>query len=90
MPDILKHSNGNIDWSKVFMGFAMALVLVLQQWQSYRLAEIKAQGEVNAIQFMKKDEITRRLNHMDEKFMQKDELIMHLEKLELAATKRSQ
>ena len=82
MPDILKKDNGDIDYSKLFMGFAMALVLVLQQWQSYRLAEIKAQGEVNAIQFMKKDEVVRRLNHMDEKFMQKDELLEHLKRLE--------
>ena len=82
MPEILKHGNGDIDYSKIAMGFAMALVLVLQQWQSYRLAEIKAQGEVNAIQFMKKDEVVKRLNHMDDVYMKKDELLYHLKLLE--------
>jgi len=82
MPDLLKHTNGDIDYSKIAMGFAMALVLVLQQWQSYRLAEIKAQGEVNAIQFMKKDHIVKRLDHMDNIFMKKDELLFHLKILE--------
>ena len=82
MPDMLKDKHGDMDWSKVFMGFAMALVLVLQQWQSYRLAEIKAQGEVNAVQFMKRAEIVKRLDHMDDRFMQKDELLLHLKKLE--------
>ena len=82
MPDFVKHTNGDIDWSKVFMGFAMALVLVLQQWQSYRLAEIKAQAEANSVQFMKRKEVVRRLDHMDEAFMRKDELLHHLKLLE--------
>ena len=82
MPDILKHTNGDIDWSKLFMGFSVALVLIIQQWQSYRIAEIKAQGEVNAVQFMAKDKVIKRLNHMDTIFMKKDELLFHLKILE--------
>ena len=82
MPDIVKNAHGDLDWSKVFMGFAMALVLILQQWQSYRLAEIKAQAEANSVQFMKREEVVRRLDHMDEAFMRKDELLHHLQKLE--------
>ena len=82
MPDFIKKDNGSIDYSKLFMGFAMALVLVLQQWQSYRLAEIKAQAEANSVQFMKREEVIKRLDHMDEAFMRKDELLHHLKMLE--------
>jgi len=82
MPDFVKRTNGDIDWSKLFMGFAVALVLVLQQWQSYRLAEIKAVADANANDFMKKEEVAKRLDHMDDTFMKKDELLIHLRKLE--------
>jgi len=82
MPDILKHTNGEIDYAKIAMGFAMALVLVLQQWQSYRIAEIQAQGKVNAVQFMAKEKVIKRLDHMDDVFMKKDELLFHLKILE--------
>ena len=82
MPDILKRSNGEIDWTKIFMAFGAMTVLILQQWQSYRIAEIQTQGKINSIQFMKKDEVVRRLDHMDDTFMKKDELLLHLRKLE--------
>ena len=84
MPDIVKNAHGELDWTKVFMGFAMALVVILQQWQAYRIAEIKAQGEANAVQFIKRDEVTKRLDHMDDVFMKKNELLHHLNKLELS------
>ena len=57
MPDLLKDKNGDTNWSAIFMGFAMALVIVMQQYQTMHIAEIKTQGEVNAINFMEKDEI---------------------------------
>jgi hypothetical protein len=57
MPDILKHANGDIDYAKIFGAISVAVVLILQQWQSYRIAEIKAKGEVSAVNFMSKDEI---------------------------------
>ena len=82
MPDFVKHSNGEIDWSKLFMGLAVALVLVLQQWQAYRIAEIKANGEIIKIQFITKEKVNERLNHMDKIYMKKDELLYHLKLLE--------
>jgi len=36
-------SNGDIDWSKVFMGFAVAVVFIMQQWHSMQMADIKAE-----------------------------------------------
>jgi len=82
MPDILKNSAGGIDYSKIAMGFAVAFVVVLQQWQTYRIAEIKAQGEITKIQFITKDAVNKRLDHMDDVFMKKTELLHHLQKLE--------
>ena len=41
MPEILKKGNGEIDWSKVFMGFAVAVVFIMQQWHSMQMADIK-------------------------------------------------
>ena len=82
MPDIIKDSNGDIDYTKIFMGFAMALVVILQQWQAYRIAEIKAQGEITRIQYITKEAVTKRLDHMDDVFMKKNELLHHLQKLE--------
>ena len=70
--------DNTIDWSKLFMGFAVALVLILQQWQAYRIAEIKATSE----NFIEKDEVNKRLDHMDEVFMKKDELLVHLKIIE--------
>ena len=79
---MLKDKHGDTDWTKILMAFGAMAVLILQQFQSYRIAEIKAQGEVNAVQFMKRAEIVRRLDHMDEAFMRKDELLHHLKMLE--------
>ena len=57
MPDLLKDKEGNTNWSALFMGFAMALVIVMQQYQTMHIAEIKVQGEINTINFMHKDEV---------------------------------
>jgi len=40
--DHLGHPTGDVDWSKIFMGFAMALVFVMQQWHSIQMSDIKA------------------------------------------------
>ena len=82
MPEILKKSNGETSWEKIFMGLAMGLVLVLQQWQSYRIAEIKAQGEVNSVNFMSKDEIEKRLEKLEAKFMDRKELRLHIDRID--------
>ena len=82
MPEILKHANGNTDYAKIFGAIAMALVLVLQQWQSYRIAEIKAQGEVNSINFMSKDDIEKRLEKIENKFMNREELRLHIDRID--------
>ena len=74
MPDILKHPNGDIDYSKIFMGFAMAIILVMQQWQTMHIAELKARAEIRSDLFMDKskvlliaEDIQRRLKHLESK-----------------------
>ena len=82
MPDVLKDKYGDTDWTKILMAFGAMAVLILQQFQSYRIAEIQAQGKVNAVQFMKREEVVRRLDNMDDVFMKKNELLHHLKMLE--------
>ena len=42
MPDFVKHSNGDVDWSKMFMGFALALVYIMQSYHAMQVADLKA------------------------------------------------
>ena len=42
MPDFVKHSNGNVDWSKLFMGVAMAVVFVMQQYHAIQVEDLRA------------------------------------------------
>ncbi len=41
MPEMLKKSNGETDWNKLFMGFAIAFVFVMQQYHSMQVSSIK-------------------------------------------------
>ena len=84
MPDFVKHSNGDMDWSKLFMGLAMAIVLIIQQFQTYHIADLKAQKEISDAKFITRIAVEKRLDHMDETFMKKDELLHHLNKLEIS------
>jgi len=60
MPDFVKHSNGEIDWSKLFMGLAMAIVLIIQQFQTYHIADLKAQGSIQEKLFMPKERVLKK------------------------------
>jgi len=60
MPDILTKSNGDIDWTKLFMGFAMAIVLIIQQVQTYHIADLKAQASIQERVFMPKERVLRK------------------------------
>ena len=43
MPDFVKHSNGDIDWSKVVYGFLLiALVYIMQSYHAMQVADLKA------------------------------------------------
>jgi len=60
MPDIIKKPNGDTDWNKFFMGFAVALVLVIQQFQTYHIADLKAQALIQEKVFMPKERVLKK------------------------------
>ena len=74
MPDILKHSNGELDYAKLFMAFAAAFVLILQQWQSYRIAEIQATAKANQESFMPRKEVNDHIRRVESAYMPKEEI----------------
>ena len=41
MPEILKKPNGDTDWAKFFMGFAVALVFIIQSVHSLNISNLK-------------------------------------------------
>ena len=47
MPDILKKPDGGTDWSKFFMGFAVAFVFVMQSYSQMQHNQTRA--EINDI-----------------------------------------
>ena len=59
MPEILKNSRGELDYSKLFLALASSLILVIQALQSWHIAEIKAQGEVNKVNFLSKEKVLK-------------------------------
>ena len=82
MPEIVKKQNGDIDYTKIFMAFGAMAVLIIQQYQSYRISEIKVQGEVNKVNFMSKEAIEKRLEKLESKFMDRSELMMHIKSID--------
>ena len=42
MPDMIKKDNGDIDFQKLFMGFALALVYVMQSYHAIQVADLKS------------------------------------------------
>jgi len=60
--------DGHIDWSKFFMGFAVAFVFVMQQWHSFRISEnasgVAAQDKVIQVTQSGKDALLKELTHL--------------------------
>jgi hypothetical protein len=65
--------DGSTDWSKVFMGFAVALVFVMQQYHAMQVSDLKEQVvprhefEAKAEKVMDKDEIMFALQRLAER-----------------------
>ena len=73
MPEILK-TKGELDLSKLFMAFGAMLVLVLQQWQSYRIAEIQATAKANKESFKPRKEVNDHIRRVEDAYMPKEEI----------------
>ena len=61
MPEILKNNSGETNWNLIISAFFAGAILLLQQFQTYRIAEIKAQAEVNKQQLLTADEIETKI-----------------------------
>ena len=61
MPEVLKNSNGETNWNLIISAFFAGSILLIQQFQTYRIAEIKAQAEVNKAQLFTADEIEAKI-----------------------------
>ena len=64
---------GDTDWSKLFMGFAMAFVFVLQAWHGMQVQDLKAnvvpraEFESKHSQLMQRDEILAALKALNDR-----------------------
>jgi len=71
MPDFVKKDNGDTDWSKIFMGFSVALVYIMQQYHAMQVADLKAnvvpraEYEMKHADVMDKDEILKALSELN-------------------------
>jgi len=69
MPEKIKKVVGETSWSTIFMGLAMALVVVMQQYQTMRIAEIKTLAEVNRINFMDKEAVETLAHSLEDRIV---------------------
>jgi len=79
MPEILKKPNGEIDYSKLFGAFAVAVVLVMQQYQTMHIAEIRTIAEVNRANFMDKNKVLEKVHEVELKHQKIEERLKRLE-----------
>jgi len=80
MPDFIQKTHngqptGETDWSKIFMGFAMALVFVMQQWHSIEVSNIKADMVPRAEIQRHSEMLQAELGEHNDKFMGKTEIL---------------
>jgi len=89
VPEILKNSDGSTNWTAIFAGFGAMVVLILQQWQTYKIAELRAEAEVQKVQFLDKDtvykiekDLQQRMQHLEDEYIPRDDLNNRLERIE--------
>ena len=80
MPDFIQKTHnglptGETDWSKIFMGFAMALVFVMQQWHSIEVSDIKASMVPRAEIQAHTQNFRREFKEDNDKFMNRTEIL---------------
>ena len=61
MPEILKKPDGNTDWSKFFMGFAVAAVFVMQSFSQMQHNQTKTDIRDIHKEYVPRPEINRYL-----------------------------
>ena len=66
---------GQIDWSKIFMGFAMALVFVMQQWHSIQMSDIRSELVPRAEMERHTDKFMEDVKDHTDTFMNRNEIL---------------
>ncbi len=72
MPEILK-TDGNVDYQKMFMAFAMAVVFIMQQYHAMQVADLKsnvvprAEYEIKHQEVMDKDIILAAIKELHDR-----------------------
>jgi len=89
VPEILKNSDGSTNWAAIFAGFGAMVVLILQQWQTYKIAELREEASVQKIMFLDKDtvykiekELQKRMQHLEDEYIPRNDLNNRLERME--------
>ena len=73
--DHMGNPTGQIDWSKIFMGFAVALVFVMQQWHSIQMSNIKSSMVPRAEIEKHTDRFRSEFREDQERFMDRSEIL---------------
>jgi len=89
MPEILKNSDGSTNWAAIFAGFGAMVVLILQQWQPYKIAELREQAAVQKVMFLDKDTVYKiekdlqgRMQHLENEYIPRNDLNNRLDRIE--------
>ena len=69
--------DGVYDSSKIGMGLAFAIVIVLQQWQTYRIAEISARSKANHYNFMSIEEVRKCKDKINSRLTKLEQIIIN-------------
>ncbi len=73
MPEFTKKDNGDTDWNKLFMGFALALVYIMQSYHAMQVADLKsnivprAEYEIKHQEVMDKDIILAAIKELHDR-----------------------
>lgn len=79
MPESIKNLDGSTKWIAIFSAIAASVVLILQQWQTYRVAELKTEAEVTRVNFLAKEEVDRLSNSIKERLSKIEHRVSKLE-----------
>jgi len=89
MPEILKNRDGTTNWTALIAAIGATVVLILQQWQTYKIAEIKAEAEVQRVMFLEKDKVyaiekdlQNRMQHLESEYIPRNDLNGRLQRIE--------
>ncbi len=79
MPEIIKKDNGDIDYQKLFMAAAMAVVFIMQQYHAMQVADLKsnivprAEYEIKQQEVMDKDIILAAIKELHDRIDRSEE-----------------